>query len=81
MICGFLTERYSRKFLISGATIAVSACVVGMGFSLQFWQLVALRVLQGLSLGLMYPTIIGLLVDFFPPYVGATAVGFLSVGS
>lgn len=29
----------------------------------------------------MYPTIIGLLVDLFPSYRGATAVGVVSVGS
>ena len=32
-------------------------------------------------MGLLYPTLIGLIVDFFPPYRTATAVGLVSVGS
>ena len=40
-----------------------------------------LRVLQGLFLGLMYPSIIGLTVDYFPVYRSTTAVAVVSVGS
>jgi len=33
LLAGYLTEKYSRKILISGSTMAVSACVIGMGMS------------------------------------------------
>jgi MFS family permease len=40
-----------------------------------------MRVLQGLFLGLMYPSIIGLTIDYFPVYRSTTAVGIISIGS
>lgn len=40
-----------------------------------------LRIVQGLFLGLMFPTCIGLIMDFFPANKNATAVGLLSAGS
>lgn len=81
LIAGLLTERFSRRLIISTSTIGIAACVVGMGFSNTYWLIVVMRIIQGLFLGLMYPTIIGLVVDYFPAYRTSTAVGLVSVGS
>lgn len=37
LAAGLLTERFSRRLLISIATIGLSACVVGMAFSFQYY--------------------------------------------
>lgn len=52
---GFLVDRYgARRFLIGGALL-MSLCIIAMGFTTSFWQVVVLALLSGIGNSVFHP--------------------------
>jgi MFS family permease len=76
---GYLADRISRRNLILAGVLVWSLGTIACGFSRDFGQLFASRIVVGLGEGALAPSAISLISDYFPPQRRGTAVAlFLS---
>ncbi|MBI5281623.1 MAG: MFS transporter [Candidatus Solibacter usitatus] len=61
---GMLTDRFKRKTLIIGGLVFWSAVTLAVALSQNYWQLVALRALQGMGEALFFPAAMSLISDY-----------------
>lgn len=77
---GFLADRISRRNLILGGVSVWSLGTIACGFSHNFREIFASRILVGLGEAALSPAAISLISDYFPPSRRGTAVGFFLSG-
>jgi MFS family permease len=76
---GFLADRISRRNLIFAGVSVWSLGTIACGFSHNFGEIFASRIVVGLGEAALSPAAISLISDYFPPSRRGTAVGlFLS---
>ena len=67
IVGGYLSDRFSRRYVLLGS-VAVSTLAVGlMGYSTSFTELVALRVLLAFGQSCSVPAMAGAIADVFAP--------------
>jgi MFS family permease len=77
---GVLSDRFDRKILLSIGLLGNAATIVAIGFSRDYWIIVALSVAAGLFGTLFHPTANALAPSHYPKTPGL-AIGLLSAGS
>src|SRR6202140_4385024 len=77
---GYLADRTSRRNPIFAGVSVWSLGTVGCGFSHNFTELFASRIVVGLGEAALSPAAISLISDYFPPARRGTAVGFFLSG-
>ena len=77
---GYLADRTSRRNLIFAGVSVWSLGTVACGFSHNFTELFASRIVVGLGEAALSPAAISLISDYFPPARRGTAVGFFLSG-
>jgi len=76
---GYLADRFSRRNLIFTGVSVWSLGTIACGFSHNFSEIFASRIVVGLGEAALSPAAISLISDYFPPSRRGTAVGsFLS---
>jgi MFS family permease len=76
---GFLADRISRRNLIFAGVLVWSLGTIACGCARDFGELFASRIIVGLGEGVLAPSAISLISDYFPPQRRGTAVAlFLS---
>jgi sugar phosphate permease len=63
---GYIAERWSAKWLISGMLVAWGVCTIGCGLAQNWYQLATMRFLLGVAEGSAYPATLVLLSHWFP---------------
>jgi MFS family permease len=77
---GFLADRISRRNLIFAGVTVWSLGTIACGFSHNFLEIFASRIIVGLGEAALSPAAISLISDYFPPSRRGTAVGFFLSG-
>ena len=77
---GYLADRISRRNLIFCGVSIWSLGTIACGFSQNFGEIFASRILVGLGEAALSPAAISLISDYFPPSRRGTAVGFFLSG-
>jgi MFS family permease len=77
---GFLADRISRRNLIFTGVSVWSLGTIACGFSHNFGEIFASRIVVGLGEAALSPAAISLISDYFPPSRRGTAVGFFLSG-
>ncbi len=77
---GFLADRISRRNLIFAGVSVWSLGTIACGFSHNFAEIFASRIVVGLGEAALSPAAISLISDYFPPSRRGTAVGFFLSG-
>jgi MFS family permease len=77
---GFLADRISRRNLIFAGVSVWSLGTIACGFSHNFGEIFASRIVVGLGEAALSPAAISLISDYFPPSRRGTAVGFFLSG-
>lgn len=77
---GYLADRISRRNLIFAGVAVWSLGTIACGFSHDFRELFASRIVVGLGEAALSPAAISLISDYFPPSRRGTAVGFFLSG-
>ncbi len=77
---GLLADRISRRNLIFCGVSVWSVGTIACGFSHNFLEIFASRILVGLGEAALSPAAISLISDYFPPSRRGTAVGFFLSG-
>jgi MFS family permease len=77
---GFLADRISRRNLIFTGVSVWSLGTIACGFSHNFREIFASRIVVGLGEAALSPAAISLISDYFPPSRRGTAVGFFLSG-
>src|SRR3984893_2785457 len=77
---GYLADRTSRRNLIFAGVSVWSLGTIACGFSHNFAELFASRIVVGLGEAALSPAGISLISDYFPPSRRGTAVGFFLSG-
>jgi MFS family permease len=77
---GFLADRVSRRNLIFAGVSVWSLGTIACGFSHNFGEIFASRIVVGLGEAALSPAAISLISDYFPPSRRGTAVGFFLSG-
>src|SRR5277367_7076695 len=77
---GFLADRISRRNLIFAGVSVWSLGTIACGFSHNFGEIFASRIIVGLGEAALSPAAISLISDYFPPSRRGTAVGFFLSG-
>jgi MFS family permease len=77
---GFLADRISRRNLIFTGVLVWSLGTIACGFSHNFGQIFASRIVVGLGEAALSPAAISLISDYFPPSRRGIAVGFFLSG-
>src|SRR5258708_1250923 len=77
---GFLADRISRRNLIFTGVSVWSLGTIACGFSHNFGEIFASRIVVGLGEAPLSPAAISLISDYFPPSRRGTAVGFFLSG-
>ena len=73
---GLLADRISRRNLIFAGVSVWSLGTIACGFSHNFREIFASRIVVGLGEAALSPAAISLISDYFPPSRRGTAVGF-----
>lgn len=73
---GYIAERWSAKWLVSGMLAAWGLCAIGCGLAQNWYQLAVMRFLLGLAEGSVYPATLVLISHWFPRTERARANGF-----
>ena len=66
-IWGWLSDRYSRKLILTLGCLLWGFFTVIMAFSTQFLDLLIFRAITGIGLAVIVPTTQSLISDYFPP--------------
>jgi MFS family permease len=77
---GYLADRISRRNLIFAGVCVWSLGTIACGFSQDFREIFASRIVVGLGEAALSPAAISLISDYFPPSRRGTAVGFFLSG-
>jgi MFS family permease len=77
---GYLADRISRRNLIFAGVLVWSLGTIACGFSHNFGEIFASRIVVGLGEAALSPAAISLISDYFPPSRRGTAVGFFLSG-
>jgi MFS family permease len=77
---GYLADRTSRRNLIFAGVSVWSMGTIACGFSHNFAEMFASRIVVGLGEAALSPAAISLISDYFPPSRRGTAVGFFLSG-
>lgn len=77
---GYLADRISRRNLIFFGVSVWSLGTIACGFSRDFGEIFAGRIVVGLGEAALSPAAISLISDYFPPSRRGTAVGFFLSG-
>jgi MFS family permease len=77
---GFLADRISRRNLIFAGVSVWSLGTLACGFSHNFGEIFASRIVVGLGEAALSPAAISLISDYFPPSRRGIAVGFFLSG-
>jgi MFS family permease len=77
---GLLADRISRRNLIFTGVSVWSLGTIACGFSHNFGEIFASRIVVGLGEAALSPAAISLISDYFPPSRRGTAVGFFLSG-
>jgi MFS family permease len=77
---GLLADRISRRNLIFAGVSVWSLGTIACGFSHNFGEIFASRIVVGLGEAALSPAAISLISDYFPPSRRGTAVGFFLSG-
>ncbi|HHB91460.1 MAG TPA: MFS transporter [Anaerolineae bacterium] len=75
---GYLSDRYSRKYVIMVGTGIWGIWTLLIGFTTNFGQLLTLRAISGIGLGCLMPAVFSLISDMYPPQKRGQALGILS---
>ncbi len=76
-IWGFLTDRFSRKWVLVFGTGIWGIWTALTGLAATYEQLLALRIIAGLGLGCLMPATFSMLGDLFRPHERGRALGAL----
>lgn len=79
-LTGWLSELLGRKRLLMSAVVGFTATSLLCGLAVNLPMLVAFRVLQGLTGGVMQPLSQAVLLEAFPPEDRGKAMGFWGLG-
>lgn len=74
---GYLADKYSRKKVIFWGTGIWGIWTLAVGFSQNFGQLLAIRVISGIGLGCLMPATFSIMADTFAPKVRGRMLGIL----
>lgn len=74
---GFLSDRYSRKKVLFWGTGFWGIWTVLVGFTQNFGQLIAVRVISGIGLGCLMPATFSIMADTFSPKIRGRMLGYL----
>src|SRR5260370_41836030 len=77
---GYLAARFRRLHLCSAGVVVGSLGTIAGGFSHNFREIFASRIVVGLGEAALSPAAISLISDYFPPSRRGTAVGFFLSG-
>jgi MFS family permease len=77
---GYLADRISRRNLIFAGVSVWSLGTIACGFSHNFGEIFASRIVVGLGEAALSPAAISLISDYFPPSRRGVAVGFFLSG-
>ncbi|MBM3856538.1 MAG: MFS transporter [Verrucomicrobia bacterium] len=76
LLAGFVTDRWSRKFLIIGGCFFWSVMTWSTAWCSQFWQFVVVRGCDGLGEAFYLPSAMSLLADYHGRKTRSTAFSF-----
>lgn len=71
---GWIADRFSRKSLILGGLIFWSVVTLATAYCREYWQLVAVRALEGLGESVYFPASMSLLSDYHGPKTRSRAM-------
>jgi MFS family permease len=71
---GWVADRFSRKSLILGGLIFWSVVTLATAYCREYWQLVAVRALEGLGESVYFPASMSLLSDYHGPKTRSRAM-------
>lgn len=74
---GYLSDRYSRKKVLFWGTGFWGIWTVLVGFTQNFGQLIAVRVISGIGLGCLMPATFSIMADTFAPKIRGRMLGYL----
>lgn len=79
-VSGTVAEKFNRKWIVVSSFIFTGLCTAGFGIVKTFWQLLILRVLQGVGSGFYIPAVMSLFIDYFPIKHQTTAMTMMGIG-
>ena len=79
-LSGVLADRVDRRWLLAVGLLGNALAIMGMGFTHQYWVLLALGVIGGLFGTLFHPAAISLCAAHYPKHPGM-AVGVMGAGA
>lgn len=74
---GYLSDRYTRKKVLFWGTGFWGIWTILVGFTQNFGQLIAVRVISGIGLGCLMPATFSIMADTFAPKVRGKMLGYL----
>lgn len=74
---GYLSDRYSRKKVLFWGTGFWGIWTILVGFTQNFGQLIAVRVISGIGLGCLMPATFSIMADTFAPKIRGRMLGYL----
>jgi MFS family permease len=78
-VAGPISERFSRKTVMSLAVIIWSATILVTGFANEMYLVLVMRIVLGFTIGFFVPPAISLIVDYFPANRQTTAMGLFAL--
>src|SRR5260370_4612864 len=73
-VAGLVADRFSRKALILGGLLFWSAVTLSTALCHNYWQLVAVRAIEGLGESFYFPASISLMRDYHGPPTRSAAM-------
>jgi len=80
LICGPLSDRIGRRPIVIANTLLFGAATLATAFAANLAQLIAIRSIAGVGLGVANITAYALCVEYAPKRLGATSVAVASTG-
>ncbi len=77
---GWVADRWSRRFLITGGVAVWSLMTAGCGVATVYWRLFATRVGVGIGEATLSPCSYSLIADYFPPERRARPMSVFAMG-
>jgi MFS family permease len=75
-LAGLVADRFSRKALILGGLLFWSAVTLGTAYCTNYWQLVAVRAIEGLGESFYFPASMSLISDYHGKGTRSKAMSF-----
>jgi MFS family permease len=80
LLCGYVSDRVSRKWLLTGGLLVWTLATIGGGLSHSFAVMFAMRMLTGMGEATLIPTVVSTIADLFPPARRGVPIGLYLVG-